>query len=74
MQTYANFSGRSNVVGYETGAGSIAVHFKDGSTYLYTDASAGADNIARMHTLAEAGQGLHSYINRYVRKGYASKR
>jgi len=73
MQTYANLGGDSSIVGYEIGAGSITVHFRDGSSYLYTDASAGPNNIAEMHALAKAGQGLNSYIIRYVRKGYDSK-
>ncbi|HUT97480.1 MAG TPA: hypothetical protein VM054_00215 [bacterium] len=73
MQTYANLGGNSNVVGYELGAGTIIVYFRDGHSYLYTDASAGPDNIAEMHALAEAGRGLNGFINRYVRKMYDSK-
>ena len=73
MQTYANLGGNSNVVGYELGAGTIIVYFRDGHSYLYTDASAGPDNIAQMHTLAEAGRGLNAFIRRYVYNRYESK-
>ena len=73
MPGYANHGGDSGVVSYEISPGSIEVTFSDGSTYLYTDQSAGADNIAQMHALARAGQGLNSFINRNVKKGYASK-
>lgn len=73
MERYLNLGGDSNVIGYEIGGDFIRVRFGDGSTYLYTNQSAGAENIATMKTLAVAGQGLNSFINRVVRKLYASK-
>lgn len=73
MPIYANHGGNSGVSSYEIGDGSITVTFTTGATYLYTNASAGAGNIAQMQALAAAGQGLNSFISRYVRKGYASK-
>jgi len=47
MQTYANLNGNSNVSGYELGEGYIIVSFlgRPPNNYLYTDASAGPDNI-----------------------------
>ena len=73
MEHYKNLGGDSGVVAYEIGPGSITVQFKDGSVYLYTDQSAGAASIAEMQRLAKAGQGLNSFINRVVKKGYARK-
>ncbi len=73
MPIYMNLGGDSNVASYEEGADFIRVTFKAGGTYEYTNASAGAANIAQMKILARAGQGLSSYISRYVRKAYASK-
>lgn len=73
MEPYGNLSGNSGVVAYEIGRGSIAVEFREGRVYLYTDASAGAGNIAEMQRLARAGRGLSSFIARVVREAYAQK-
>lgn len=73
MERYANNGGDSNVVAYEIEQSSIKVQFGDGSMYLYTNQSTGVENIERMKQLAQAGQGLNSYIGRVVRKRYASK-
>lgn len=73
MQPYANVSGKSNVAAYEVGDDWIKVRFKDGRTYLYTEASAGAGHIYQMKQLAQNGFGLNGYITRQVRYGYASK-
>jgi hypothetical protein len=73
MEYYKNLGGDSGVTAYEIGVGSITVHFRDGSVYLYNNGSAGPASIAEMQKLARAGQGLNSYINLYVKKGYAQK-
>lgn len=73
MQRYGNRSGDSGVVGYEIGAGRIAVAFVDGSVYLYDAGRPGADAVAQMQRLARAGQGLSTYISRHVRQNYAKK-
>lgn len=51
----------------------ITVQFHDGPPYLYTNASAGAGNIAQAQTLARGGRGLNSYINTHMKKLYAAK-
>jgi hypothetical protein len=71
MEQYKNLSGRSGVAAYELGDGSITVEFKDGGRYLYTDASAGPENIRQMRRLAQCGAGLATFINRVVRERYA---
>ncbi len=73
MERYANRGGNSGVTAYEIGNTSITVQFQDGATYLYTYASAGANNIEQMKRLAIAGQGLGSFISTHVRKGYERK-
>jgi len=73
MENYKNLGGDSNVAAYEIGSDSVKVQFRDGSIYTYTYESAGQSNIEQMKSLATAGQGLNSFINRVVRKGYASK-
>ncbi len=73
MQRYSNLGGDSNVVAFELGPDCIRVQFGDGSIYLYTSASAGAGNIARMKSLALAGQGLNGFINTNVKYQYAAK-
>jgi len=73
MKQYKDLDGDSGVFGYETGADFIRVQFKDRSVYLYTYASAGNYNIEKMKSLAEAGDGLNSFIMRNVRKKYEKK-
>jgi hypothetical protein len=73
MQRYKNRSGDSGVVAYDIDAGQIIVEFHGGERYLYTEDSAGAANIAKMQELAEAGQGLASFISQHVHDRYARK-
>lgn len=73
MERYKNLGGDSGVVAYEIESDSISVQFRDGSVYQYTHQSAGSDNIEQMKEMAICGQGLNSFINRVVRKAYASK-
>ena len=73
MQKYANRGGDSGVTVFAIAPDSITVGFRDGSAYLYTYASAGRGNIERMKALAQAGQGLNSFISTTVRKAYARK-
>ena len=73
MERYKNLGGDSGVAAYENGTDFIRVQFSDGSVYLYTYASAGAQNIEHMKQLAIQGQGLNAFINTAVRKTYARK-
>ena len=73
MIRYKNLGGNSGVFAYECGDDYIRVKFRDGAIYLYNYVSAGSSNIEEMKLLAEAGQGLNSFINRNVRKRYARK-
>jgi len=74
MRQYENLGGDSGVHGYDIEPDSIRVYFaNDRSWYDYTDGRTGARHVARMKQLAEAGRGLHSYINQNVRSMYAGK-
>ncbi|BBJ98579.1 hypothetical protein Xcc1_43090 [Xanthomonas campestris pv. campestris] len=73
LQRYGNRDGDSGVVAYAVTTGAIAVQFRSGETYVYTDASAGAEAIATMQRLAADGRGLSTYISQYVRERYAGK-
>jgi len=73
MQRYKNLSGESGVLAYEIGARSITIRFAGGERYLYTDASAGADNIAEMQRLATLGTGLSTFISQVVKDRYERK-
>jgi hypothetical protein len=73
MERYKNRSNESGVVAFEIGRGSITVKFINGDKYLYTDRSAGAQNIARMQRLAKDGAGLATFISQHVHDRYATK-
>jgi hypothetical protein len=73
MERYSNLGGDSNVTQFEIGPGSIVVEFGDGSRYLYDSMRPGAGDVAELQRLARAGQGLNSYIGRFIRKNFARK-
>ncbi len=73
MTKYLNKNGDSGILSYEIQADGILVQFSDFSEYLYTNLSAGINNIVQMKELAMQGYGLNSFINKHVRTGYQSK-
>lgn len=73
MQRYKNLKGDSGVTHYELRPGSIALRFRNGDTYLYDRRRPGQHHVTRMQTLARNGQGLSTYVSRYVRDNYAAK-
>jgi hypothetical protein len=73
MQPYRNITGSSGVTAYEIGEDFITIEFSDGSVYRYTYASAGQENVERMKGLAEAGQGLNTFISTTVSKLFERK-
>lgn len=72
MQKYKDIDNDSGVQFYDEGDDWIAVIFRDGRTYVYTDASAGTDNVQKMKHLAHIGEGLNAFINKHVRRKYES--
>lgn len=73
MERYKNLSGNSGIQAYELGEDRITVLFKDDWYYLYTNNSAGNNNISQMKKLAIAGTGLNSFINKNVKYDYEKK-
>ena len=73
MTVYQNRGHDSGITQFETGTNSITVYFSDGSAYLYNATAPGVEMVAEMTQLAHSGEGLNSYINRYVHTNYAAK-
>jgi hypothetical protein len=61
------------VAAYACGPGWILVRFRRGGTYRYTAAHPGALHVMEMQRLAEAGDGLNTYINQHVRDDYDAR-
>jgi hypothetical protein len=74
MAHYGNQSGDSPVSGFQAGRTFIDVHFRGAGTYRYSYARPGRDHVEHMKALARQGVGLATYISRYVRDDYESKR
>jgi hypothetical protein len=73
MTPYKNLSGKSGVVAYELGTDSINIEFVGGAVYRYDYDHAGRDAIQAMKMLAEAGEGLSTFISQQVGDAYAEK-
>lgn len=70
MQRYRDVHGHSGVVAYDTGPDHIRVKFKHGGTYEYDYASTGEFPVERMKVLAASGQGLATFISKFVKAKY----
>ncbi|HEY9154923.1 MAG TPA: hypothetical protein VIM69_07330 [Opitutaceae bacterium] len=75
MKPYTNRSGKAGVVGYEYGDGWITLQFARGAHYTYSAAKIGKTNLAKMKRLADAGEGLTTFINTHseVKNGYTKE-
>lgn len=73
MAWYKNLGGDSGIDSYNVGLDRIIITFNTGASYEYTYHSAGVDHIENMKSLAKQGQGLNSYIYKYVKKRYSRK-
>jgi hypothetical protein len=72
MEPYKNSGNLSWISAFEIGDDYIKIQFIDGVIHLYTNSSAGGKHIQKMKELAIAGKGLHSYIDKHVKKMYAN--
>lgn len=61
----------SGVAAYDYGPDWIVIRFQRGGTYRYDAHHPGAPHVIEMQRLADAGEGLNTYINRHVRDDYA---
>lgn len=69
MQRYRDRDNDSGAQYYEPGPTYIKIKFKSSSkVYEYTYAKEGQRHIENMKRLAQAGDGLNSYINKHIRK------
>jgi hypothetical protein len=75
MPRYRDIDHDSGVISYEIGTDWIEVVFASGRTrhYLYTYRSAGIPAVEKMKKLAESGEGLNSFINRFSSRQYERK-
>lgn len=73
MQRYRNVQGDSAVAAYETRPDSIRVKFRHGGTYEYDYASTGEFLVERMKLLAASGEGLATFISKFVKANYARR-
>lgn len=73
MQRYRDVRGDSGVVAYEAGPGYIRVKFKHGGTYEYDYTSTGEFQVERMKVLAASGEGLATFISKFVKESYARR-
>lgn len=73
MKPYPNHSGKAGVRAYHSAFNYIDVEFADGSIYRYNYNVTGKSEVEGMKQLAEAGEGLTTFINQYVRDRYAMK-
>lgn len=69
LVAYKNLGGNSGIEAYRIDASGIVVLFKTPTKagkryYYYSVNSAGSPAVAAMTSLAQAGQGLHSFISR----------
>ena len=73
MKKYKSKKRDSGVVAYDFEDESIIIQFKDKEKYLYDYNKPGKEHVEAMKRLAEAGDGLSTYINRYVRGNFSEK-
>lgn len=73
MKRYQNLSGKSEVTVYELAKDAVTVGFKTSRVYIYSNQSAGRENVSKMKVLALAGKGLGTFINATVKELYARK-
>jgi hypothetical protein len=71
MERYRNSGGDSGVSAYEIGSDYILVKFfGTARTYRYSYQKAGQNHVENMKRLAQSGNGLNSYINKYAKNLY----
>lgn len=63
----------SGIAAYAWGPGWIVIRFHRGGTYRYDDRHPGPEHVLEMQRLAEAGEGLNTYVNQHVRDDYAAR-
>lgn len=62
MKRYQNLSGKSEVATYELLKDAVTLSFTNRSKYIYSNQSAGRENVSKMKVLALAGKGLGTFV------------
>jgi hypothetical protein len=73
VKRYRDIQGDSGVVAYETGPDYIRMTFKHGGTYVYDYASSGKFEVELMKGLADSGDGVATFISKFVKARYARR-
>ena len=73
LTPYRNRDGNSGVSAYQLLDDGIIVRFSEDGTYRYGPDRPGRHHVGQMKSLAMAGRGLATYINRYVRDKYEER-
>jgi hypothetical protein len=73
LTPYRNRDGHSGVSAYQLLDDGIIVRFVEDGTYRYGPERPGRYHVGQMKSLAMAGRGLATYINRYVRDKYEER-
>ena len=73
MKKYKNLSGNSGVAAYEVAKDSVTIGFTTSAVYIYSNQSAGSGNIRQMKSLALAGKGLSTFIDKHVKERFSRK-
>ena len=70
MKLYQNKAGNSGIKAYESGDDFIRLEFVDGKVYEYNSIEPGTEHVDEMKKLAQSGNGLATYVNKYVRGNF----
>ncbi len=73
MERYKDPGGKSGVKAFESGGDFIEIQFTNNTLYRYSYRKPGRIHVEVMKRLAKHGQGLATYINRYVRSNFDEK-
>jgi len=72
-ERYQNLSGKSTVATYKLLKDSVTIGFTSHAKYIYSNQSAGSENVSKMKTLALAGKGLGTFIESNLKEKFARK-
>ena len=74
MPQYGGNAKKHGVRAYEIGPDSIDVEFTSGWIYHFSYQKPGQPRVEKMKQLAEAGQGLSTFISKHVKNRFESRR
>ena len=74
MTPYRGNPKKHGVLAYDIKQDAIDVEFNSGWSYHFSYEKPGALRVERMKELAESGHGLSTFINKYVRNRFESRR